>query len=159
MPADSALKAIFTKTFVAVSLINMLGLAGYYAIFVVSTRFLSEVFHASTAVAGLATGIIVIGCLVGRFFTGSIVHTAGYRRVLFCGVVLYLLTNAAYFFADTLTLIFLVRFVFGRCRRHRRHGYRHHRRRRGSFAASQPRHRLLFDEYGLVALLRALHRH
>ena len=102
-----------------------------------STRFLSEVFHASTAVAGLATGIIVIGCLVGRFFTGSIVHTAGYRRVLFCGVVLYLLTNAAYFFADTLTLIFLVRFVFGRCRRHRRHGYRHHRRRRGSFAAFQ----------------------
>ena len=68
----------------------MLGLAGYYAIFVVSTQFLSEVFHASTAVAGLATGIIVIGCLVGRFFTGSIVHSAGYRRVLFCGVVLYL---------------------------------------------------------------------
>lgn len=91
----------------------MLGLAGYYAIFVVSTQFLSEVFHASTAVAGLATGIIVIGCLVGRFFTGSIVHSAGYRRVLFCGVVLYLLTNAAYFFADTLALIFLVRFVSG----------------------------------------------
>lgn len=113
MPADSALKAIFTRTFVAVSLINMLGLAGYYAIFVVSTRFLSEVFHASTAIAGLANGIIVIGCLVGRFFTGSIVHSAGYRRVLFCGVVLYLLTNAAYFFADTLTLIFLVRFISG----------------------------------------------
>lgn len=66
MPS-SAIKAIFTKTFVAISLINMLGLAGYYAIFVVSTQFLSEVFHASTAVAGLATGIIVIGCLVGRF--------------------------------------------------------------------------------------------
>ena len=112
MPS-SAIKAIFTKTFVAISLINMLGLAGYYAIFVVSTQFLSEVFHASTAVAGLATGIIVIGCLVGRFFTGSIVHSAGYRRVLFCGVLLYLLTNAAYFFADTLALIFLVRFVSG----------------------------------------------
>ena len=111
--SSSAIKAIFTKTFVAISLINMLGLAGYYAIFVVSTQFLSEVFHASTAVAGLATGIIVIGCLVGRFFTGSIVHSAGYRRVLFCGVVLYLLTNAAYFFADTLALIFLVRFVSG----------------------------------------------
>lgn len=44
MPS-SAIKAIFTKTFVAISLINMLGLAGYYAIFVVSTQFLSEVFH------------------------------------------------------------------------------------------------------------------
>lgn len=116
MPAlssSSALRAIFTRTFVAISLINMLGLAGYYAIFVVSTRYLSEVFHASPAIAGLATGLIVIGCLVGRFFTGSIVHSAGYRRVLLCGVVLYLLTNAAYFIADSLTLIFLVRFISG----------------------------------------------
>ena len=81
---NAALEAIFSKTFVAISLINMLGLAGYYAIFVVSTRYLSEVFHASTGTAGLATGIIVIGCLVGRFFTGSIVHRAGYLRVLTC---------------------------------------------------------------------------
>lgn len=116
MPAlssSSALRAIFTRTFVAISLINMLGLAGYYAIFVVSTRYLSEVFHASPAIAGLATGLIVIGCLVGRFFTGSIVHSAGYRRVLFCGVLLYLLTNIAYFFADSVALIFLVRFLSG----------------------------------------------
>ena len=65
------------------------------------------------AVAGLATGIIVIGCLVGRFFTGSIVHQAGYRRVLFCGVLLYLAASLAYFAADSLALIFLVRFVSG----------------------------------------------
>lgn len=110
---NAALEAIFSKTFVAISLINMLGLAGYYAIFVVSTRYLSEVFHASTGTAGLATGIIVIGCLVGRFFTGSIVHRAGYLRVLTCGVLLYLITNASYFFADSLALIFLVRFVSG----------------------------------------------
>lgn len=116
MPAftiSGALGAIFSRTFVAVSLINMLGLAGYYAIFVVSTRYLSEVFHATPATAGLATGIIVIGCLVGRFFTGSIVHNAGYRRVLLCGVALYLLTNAAYFSADSITSLFLVRFVSG----------------------------------------------
>ena len=68
---------------------------------------------ASPAVAGLATGIIVIGCLVGRFFTGSIVHQAGYRRVLFCGVLLYLAASLAYFAADSLALIFLVRFVSG----------------------------------------------
>ena len=110
---SEALQAIFSKNFVAISLINMLGLAGYYAIFVVSTRYLAEVFHASTGMAGLATGIIVIGCLVGRFFTGSIVQTAGYLRVLVTGVLLYLFTNIAYFFADSLALIFLVRFISG----------------------------------------------
>ena len=41
----SALRAIFSRTFVAISLINMLGLAAYYSIFVVSTRYLSEVFR------------------------------------------------------------------------------------------------------------------
>lgn len=58
MPS-SAIKAIFTKTFVAISLINMLGLAGYYAIFVVSTQFLSEVFHEgwSVLLAGALAGL------------------------------------------------------------------------------------------------------
>lgn len=111
--AASARKAIFTPTFFAVSLINMFGLAGYYAIFVVSAGWLSGVFHTSTAIAGLATGIIVIGCLVGRFFTGSIVHSAGYRRVLAAGALLYLATNVSYFFVDSLPLVFLVRFVSG----------------------------------------------
>lgn len=158
MPS-SAIKAIFTKTFVAISLINMLGLAGYYAIFVVSTQFLSEVFHASTAVAGLATGIIVIGCLVGRFFTGSIVHSAGYRRVLFCGVVLYLLTNAAYFFADTLALIFLVRFVSGVAVGHRRHSHRHDRGGCCSVPVSWPRNCVFLHEHGFGTVLRSVLRH
>ena len=78
----SALRAIFSRTFIAISLINMLGMIGYYAIFVVCTRYLVEEFQSSAATAGLATGIVVIGCLVGRLFTGSIIRDAGYRRVL-----------------------------------------------------------------------------
>lgn len=113
MSSDSCLRAVFTPSFIAVSLVNMLGLAGYYAVFVVSTAYLTDVFKAGPATAGLATGIIVIGCLVGRFFTGSIVHTAGYRRVLSAGVLLYLATNAAYFWADSTVLLFVVRFVSG----------------------------------------------
>ena len=158
MPS-SAIKAIFTKTFVAISLINMLGLAGYYAIFVVSTQFLSEVFHASTAVAGLATGIIVIGCLVGRFFTGSIVHSAGYRRVLFCGVVLYLLTNAAYFFCRHACIDFPGAFRLRRSRRHRRHSHRHDRGGCCSFPVSWPRDCVFLHEHGFGTVLRSVHRH
>lgn len=55
-----SLQSIFTKNFFAVSLVNMFGLAGYYAIFVVSTRYLAEGFHASPSTAGFATGIVVI---------------------------------------------------------------------------------------------------
>lgn len=99
---SGVLRAIFSRTFVAISLINMLGMVGYYAIFVVCTRFAAEEFGANLAMAGLATGIVVIGCLVGRFFTGSIIHTVGYRRVLFIGVAAMFLMNAAYLIVGAL---------------------------------------------------------
>lgn len=70
---SSVLKAIFSRTFVAIALINFLGMTGYYAIFVVNTQFAVSAFNCSLAYAGLLTGIVVIGCLVGRFFSGRIV--------------------------------------------------------------------------------------
>ena len=91
----------------------MLGMIGYYAIFVVCTRYLMDGFGASAATAGLATGIVVIGCLVGRFFTGSIIRDAGYRRVLGIGVLFFFLMNVAYFFSHEIWQIFSVRFISG----------------------------------------------
>lgn len=110
---QSALRAIFSRTFVAISLINMLGMIGYYAIFVVCTRYLMDGFSASASTAGLATGIVVIGCLVGRFFTGSIIRDVGYRRVLGIGVFFFFLMNVAYFFSYEIWQIFSVRFISG----------------------------------------------
>ena len=109
----SALKAIFSRTFIAISLINMVGMIGYYAIFVVCTRYLMDGFEASAATAGLATGIVVIGCLVGRFFTGSVIRDVGYRRVLWIGVFFFFLMNVCYFFAHEMWQIFCVRFISG----------------------------------------------
>lgn len=111
--SQSALRAIFSRTFIAISLINMLGMIGYYAIFVVCTRYLMDGFSASASMAGLATGIVVIGCLVGRFFTGSIIRDVGYRRVLGIGVFFFFLMNVAYFFSHEIWQIFAVRFVSG----------------------------------------------
>lgn len=111
--SQSALRAIFSRTFIAISLINMLGMIGYYAIFVVCTRYLMDGFSASASMAGLATGIVVIGCLVGRFFTGSIIRDVGYRRVLGIGVFFFFLMNVAYFFSHEIWQIFTVRFVSG----------------------------------------------
>ncbi len=108
---QSALRAIFSRTFIAISLINMLGMIGYYAIFVVCTRYLTEDFGTSAATAGLATGIVVIGCLVGRFFTGSIIRDVGYRRVLGIGVFFFFLMNVAYFFSHEVWQMFVVRFI------------------------------------------------
>lgn len=109
----SAAQEIFSRTFIAISLINFFGMTGYYAVFVVSAKYLTEVFQTSAAVGGLAAGIVVIGCLVGRFFTGRVVYEAGFTRVLFAGVLLYFVTGVAYFLAHNLPLLFLVRFLSG----------------------------------------------
>lgn len=79
----------------------------------VCTRYLVEGFQSSAATAGLAIGIVVIGCLVWRFFTGSIIRDAGYRRVLATGVFFFFLMNVAYFFAHEMWQIFSVRFISG----------------------------------------------
>lgn len=109
----TALREIFSRAFVAISLINFFGMTGYYAVFVVSAKYLTEVFQTGAAVGGLAAGIVVIGCLVGRFFTGRVVYAAGFTKVLFAGVLLYFLTGIAYFVAHNLPVLFLVRFLSG----------------------------------------------
>ena len=110
---QSAFRTIFSRTFIAVALMNFLGMTGYYAIFVVNTQFAVEKLSCSLSTAGLLTGIVVIGCLVGRFFSGRIVNSAGYKKLLFAGLLLYLLSNVAYSFVHSAWLLFIVRFLSG----------------------------------------------
>ncbi len=107
------LRELFTPTFIGISLINFLGMAAYYAAFVVSTSFLTTAYQTSTGTAGLATGLVVIGCLVGRFFSGRLVEVLGYKRLLIAGVLLYMATNLLYLIDGGLALFFAVRFFSG----------------------------------------------
>ena len=117
MPAQQirqpGFRDLFSLTFIGISLINFLGMVSYYATFVVSTSFLTQTYQSSTSTAGLATGIVVIGCLVGRFFIGRIVNQAGYKRILVLGVILYMLTNFGYLVDEGVALFFAVRFISG----------------------------------------------
>ncbi len=111
--SNSGLRAVFSKTFIAIALINFLEMTGYYALFVVNTQFSVEKFNCSLAYAGLITGIVVIGCLVGRFFTGKIVNTAGFKKLLLAGLLVYLVGNTMYLFVSSATMLFAVRFFTG----------------------------------------------
>jgi predicted MFS family arabinose efflux permease len=110
---ESALKAIFTPTFIAISLINFFGMVAYYAAFLITTPFSLEKFQVSPAVAGLLSGIVVIGCLVARFLSGKIIQSASFIVVLVCGLVLFALTNLSYLFCSSVELLFAIRFTSG----------------------------------------------
>ena len=104
---------IFTKNFIALALINLLIMMAYYLLFVISGPYALDHFQVSPSTAGLVAGMMVLGCLVGRFVTGHFIAKTGCRRVLFIGIGIYTLSMACYFVAHTLPLFMLVRFVSG----------------------------------------------
>ena len=84
-PAAQQTEAGFIETFAAicrgnflvVTCINMLLMTDYYLIFVTGTAHVQKTFGTSLSTAGLTSGIMVIGCLVGRFLSGNQLSTFG----------------------------------------------------------------------------------
>ncbi len=64
---------MFTKDFLAVSGINFIYLLPHYILFVTSVPYAVERFNASASIGGLVAGVMVLGILVGRFFSGRLI--------------------------------------------------------------------------------------
>ncbi|MDR2688454.1 MAG: MFS transporter [Azoarcus sp.] len=104
---------IFTRGFVVLALVNLMVMTAYYLLFIVSAPYASEMFRATPSEAGLAAGLILVGCLAGRFVIGGLLHTLGYKRVLFSGLVLYTASLLLYPMAGNLAMFMVVRFLSG----------------------------------------------
>lgn len=108
-----ALRAIFSRNFTVVSLINLLLMTAYYLMFVTSTGYARTTYGASLSTAGLTAGIMVIGCLVGRFATGNLLSLLGCRIILLGGLLFYSASIAAFFWVPSLALLFVQRLCMG----------------------------------------------
>lgn len=104
---------IFSGSFVAVFAINLCVMTGYYLLFIITGPFAAERFGAAPNMAGLVSGIMIIGCLAGRFVTGGSIHRLGFRKVLFVGLVLYTGSMALYLLADSMDILLVNRFIGG----------------------------------------------
>ena len=91
-----ALRSIFNRNFNVVACINLLVMTAYYLMFVTSTAYARATYGASLSSAGLTAGIMVIGCLIGRFLTGNLLSLCGCRAILFAGLLLYSASIAAF---------------------------------------------------------------
>lgn len=108
-----ALRAIFSRNFTVVSLINLLLMTAYYLMFVTSTGYARTTYGASLSTAGLTAGIMVIGCLVGRFATGNLLSLLGCRIILLGGLLFYSASIAGFFGVPSLALLFVQRLCMG----------------------------------------------
>ena len=113
MPGQKGLKAIFNRNFNVVAAVNLFVMTAYYMIFVTGTLHVREAFDVSLSVAGFSSGIMVIGCLAGRFAAGSLLSLYGCRVILFSGLLLYAVSMAAFFVASSLPLLFIQRLMTG----------------------------------------------
>jgi MFS family permease len=104
---------LWTKDFVTVSVINFLILLVHLLLMVTIASYAIDNFHASTSIAGLVAGIIIIGALIGRLGAGRITEAAGSKRILIIGVIFLIVTSALYFGAVNLPLLIINRLLHG----------------------------------------------
>jgi MFS family permease len=104
---------LWTKDFITVALTNFLIYLVFYLLMVVMASYAVNKFHASTGIAGLVSGIFIIGILFGRLGTGRIVENVGSRRVLITGTMLFIVTSASYLAAINIPLLIIIRFLHG----------------------------------------------
>ncbi|MBQ3060385.1 MAG: MFS transporter [Desulfovibrio sp.] len=109
----SLLRAICCGNFNVLTGINLLMLMGYYLVFVTGTAYVQQTYEVSLSTAGFSSGLLVIGCLTGRFISGNQISRFGGRSCLLAGILLYSCGMVWLFFADSLTEVFVQRFVTG----------------------------------------------
>lgn len=108
-----AIAAICRGNFLVVTCINLLLMTDYYLIFVTGTAHVQKTFGVSLSTAGLTSGIMVIGCLAGRFITGNQLSILGGRPCLLAGILLFTASIGGLYLTHTLPMLFIQRFVTG----------------------------------------------
>jgi MFS family permease len=104
---------LWTKDFIAVSLVSLfLGLS-FYLLLVIISVYAMDTFHSSPSAAGLAASIFLIGGIIARLFFGRWIERIGRRKMLFLGLILNLVMIILYFVASSYMLLLVVRFLHG----------------------------------------------
>ena len=104
---------LWTKDFITVTAINFLIYLIFYLLMVIMASYAIDKFHASTSIAGLVSGIFIIGILIGRLGAGRIIEDIGSKRVLLTGTMSYIITSALYIAAMNVPLLIIIRFLHG----------------------------------------------
>ncbi len=93
--------------------VNFLVYCVHFLLMLWSTAYAIETWHASIGMAGLASGIFIVGALCARIPAGRFIDFVGRRRMFLAGTALFFLMVIGYKLAPTLGVFLLVRFIHG----------------------------------------------
>ncbi|KHD86907.1 MFS transporter [Heyndrickxia ginsengihumi] len=104
---------LWTKDFLIVSIANFFLYFTFYLLMATITVYATNKFHASPSMAGLASGIFVVGTLIARLFSGRSIERIGRKKMLYIGFIFILIITLLYFFVNSLALLLIIRFLNG----------------------------------------------
>jgi MFS family permease len=104
---------LWTKDFLIITSANFFLYFTFYLLMVTITLFASERFHATPSEAGLASGIFIVGTLIARIFSGRSIDQVGWKKMLYIGFILFLITTCLYFMVNSMLFLLINRFLNG----------------------------------------------
>ncbi len=104
---------LWTRDFVMGTIVNFVLCANYFMLMVVMTSYALNVYHAPASVAAFCASIFIIGTLVARFTTATLMARFGQKRTLAIGAATEIALTAMYFLGASLPLLLTVRFLHG----------------------------------------------
>lgn len=104
---------LWTTTFVVNMLLNFIFYLVFYLPTVVIGTMAMERYHASASIAGILSGIFIVGGFIARLWAGNNMKRLGAKKLLYIGTLIYFLLTSAYFFVHSVVLLLILRLVHG----------------------------------------------
>ncbi|TCB56628.1 MFS transporter [Acinetobacter terrae] len=104
---------LWSRNFILVSSINFQLVLTFYLLVVVIVGYAVAELGATTAQAGLVSGLFIVGTLIGRLFVGKFLERFGRKTTLIVGLTGFLIFSGFYFMRFDVGMLLLVRFMHG----------------------------------------------
>lgn len=104
---------LWTKDFISVSISNFFLFMTFYFLLVSLPVVAIQQYGSSEMEAGLITTVFLLSAILIRPFAGYGIERLGIRKILLSSLILFLLASILYFFAHSMMVLLMVRFLHG----------------------------------------------
>ena len=104
---------LWTKDFIMLSTASFFTAMVFYLLMVTMASYAVEIFDASTSEAGIASGIFIVGILVGRLYIGRKYEALDTRKIVIFSLAASVASVLLYFIQWNLPFLFFTRFLHG----------------------------------------------
>ncbi|MGK4143697.1 MFS transporter [Weissella paramesenteroides] len=111
--SNSDSSSIFNATFIQLFIIQILSMMTFYSLFVIIGPYAVHTYHVSTTVAGLITGMTIIGTMVARFSAGIMTSKFSAKKLTILSMIILVPILLAYQYEGGITYLLIIRFIQG----------------------------------------------